>query len=449
MKRHLTSNNPFSARALRTLCAASACLALSSISYAQNAAPARHLLALSDTDMVGTAYIDGLLGPAINQPDTLSVFDLSRSNSAAVGRINASNSVYSPPRVLAVAAGGKVALVLETLPARAPGMTQLSELEAKPGNQLRAFDVSTPSQPRLLSEVQVNARPQAISVNPGGDLAIVAGLTPAMGLNFVRVSQTGISNVQTVELPVPARPDLGFEAVNMVSWHPSGRYIAVHLTFRSEIAFFEVRNDAQGKITLAPWGNRVQVNKFPLNGAFSPDGRWYFSSDLMWGPDVQAFFRVNQGLITSVRMASPDAPASAVNHQVAAVSPGGLSSESIAVSPDGRSLVALAMRNTGQLKNDPIYDKRASVLHFRIDSSNGTLTLLKETFFEAVLPQGLIFDPTGQFLYVGINEYEGEQTSLKGAVEVWRMTSGDQPSLQRTTQRFRAPRGVHSLALLP
>jgi Lactonase, 7-bladed beta-propeller len=418
-------------------------------STTQNAPPARYLLSLSDTDMIGTAYVDGKLGAPEPLPDTLSVFDLRRPGGAAVGSVGAPNSNFSPPKVMAVAAQGRVALVVETLPARTASMTLLSELEATPGDRMRAFDISNPTAPRLLGEAKVNARPQAVTVNPAGDLAVVAGLTPAMGLNFVPVSAAGMGAVQTVPLPVPARADLGFEAVNLVSWHPSGRFIAVHLTFRSQIAFFEVIRSTEGAISLRPWGNTVLVNKFPLNGTFSPDGKHYFTSDLMWGTDVEGFFQVNTGLLTSIKIADPSSSGDAVKHFVSAVVAGGLNAETIAVSPDGKLLAALALRNTGRLKSEATYDPKAALRLYRINATSGELTLVGETMFEAALPQGLAFDPSGAFLYVGVNEYGNETGPLKGAVEVWRVRQGATPSLQRTDQRFRAPRGVHTLALIP
>jgi DNA-binding beta-propeller fold protein YncE len=431
------------------LAACCAVLLASAAAFAQTPT-ARFVLGVSDVDMVGTAYIDGRLGPSVLQRDTLSVFDprMRGPNVAAIGSAHASNSVFSPPSVLDVAAGGRIALVIETLLPRGPQTTLLSELEAAPGNKLRAFDISTPDQPKLVGEADINVRPQAIAVNPAGDLAVVAGLTSASGLNFVEVLSTGLGRVQTVALPIPLRPDLVFEAVNFVRWHPSGRFLAVHLTFRNQIAFLAVNREADGSITLQPWGNMVGVNKFPLVGAFSADGRHYFTSDLMWGMDVEGFFRTNQGLITTIQVAAADAMGAAIRHVTTAVSLGGLATETIAVSPDGQLLAALSMRNTGQLVGDPLYDRQAGLTLYRIDPATGALSLVSETLFEAVLPQGLAFDPSGGFLYVGVNEYAGEETPLKGAIEVWSVRSGPAPQLTRTNTRFRAPRGMHSVVVV-
>ena len=209
---------------------------------------ARYLLSLSDVDMVGTAYIDGNLGPPVEQLDTLSVFDLSGSNSEAVGQVNASNSVFSPPLVMDVTPDG-LALIVETLQPRSQEATMLDQLV--PGNTLRAFDISDPTQPSLVDEAAIGERPAAIAVNPGGDLALAVGRSLANGLMFYPIEQNGIGEMKQIPLPIPPRPDLTNETVTSVQWHPSGRYVAVNLPLRNQVVFIEVVRDEGGEVTEA------------------------------------------------------------------------------------------------------------------------------------------------------------------------------------------------------
>ena len=65
------------------------------------------------------------------------------------------------------------------------------------------------------------------------------------------------------------------------------------------------------------------------------------------------FFGVNRGTLTTIRVASPEEKTEPQNFAVA-VTEGGLASETIAVSPDSQLLVTSNMRNTGQLKSDPL-----------------------------------------------------------------------------------------------
>jgi 6-phosphogluconolactonase (cycloisomerase 2 family) len=105
------------------------------------------------------------------------------------------------------------------------------------------------------------------------------------------------------------------------------------------------------------------------------------------------------------------------------------------------------MRNTGLLESDPLFDSEASLNLYRIDSNSGVLTKLGEWKYEAILPQGLVFDPSGDYLYVGVNAYQ-DNNPLQGGVEVWQITKGGNPELKRTNTIVRAPRGVHTLAAI-
>jgi 6-phosphogluconolactonase (cycloisomerase 2 family) len=419
-------------------------IAIASPSQAQTA---RYVLSLSDVDMVGTAYIEQNLGPRVAQPDTLSIFDLRRPAPNAVGQITASNSVFSPPLVMDVTPDGKLALVVETLQPRGQEATRLDQLV--PGRTLRAFDLSNPAQPRLVSEVEIGARPSAIHINPAGDLAVAVGGSPANGLMFYRIQQNRVGQMKQIPLPLPPRPELTNEMVTSVQWHPSGRYIAVHLPSRSQVALIEVVRDSQGEVTdTRLWGNVITTNKFPFIGRFTPDGKFYITTDLMWGRDTQGFFFTNQGLLTSIRLAEVGSTGERARHSVTGVTTGGLHAETIAISPNGRYLVASRMGSTWYPKNHPAYNPQAALALYEINPADGRLQLRSEHQFEAMLPQGLAFDPSGQFIYVGVSQYERDQNPLRGAIEVWRVQTGAASTLERTQRIFRAPRGVHTLSVI-
>jgi len=103
-------------------------------------------------------------------------------------------------------------------------------------------------------------------------------------------------------------------------------------------------------------------------------------------------------------------------------------------------------RTTGLPIESDLFDPKASVSLYAIDLETGELTAQDEVEFEALLPQGLAFDPSKQFLYVGMSEYfDDDAAPLKGSVEVWQVEDG---LLKRSDQRYRAPRGVHMVKVL-
>ena len=403
---------------------------------------AKYILALSDVDMVATAYIDGNLGATVEQPDTLSIIPVPFTNTSQTTTIEASNSVFSPPTVMDVTPDGQLALVIETWQPRPQGATKLDELI--PGNTLRGFDVSDPNNPQLVGALEINTQPQAIAVTPDGSLAAIVGLDIDEGITFVTLDGKSLGEPIKFNFNLPARPDLQTDEVTSVRWHPSGRFIAVNLVNRARVAFYEVISTNGNVTDIRPYGNTVQVNKYPLTGCFTPDGKYYITSDLQWGADVPGFFNVNRGTLTTIRVASPEEEQ---QNFAVAVTEGGLASETIAVSPNGQLLVTSNMRNTGQLESDPLYDPEASLNLYSINGTSGVLTKLGEWKYEATLPQGLVFDPSGDYVYVGVNAYN-DSNPLQGGVEVWQVIKEDNPQLKRTNTIVRVPRGVHTLAAI-
>ncbi|GFE67004.1 beta-propeller fold lactonase family protein [Litoreibacter roseus] len=415
---------------------------LSSPAVAEPAA--RYVLGLSDLDMAGTAYEDGQLGVPLDAKDTLLVFDTSQPD-RPLGLIDAPNSVFSPPEVMDISPDGTRAVVVETLQQRRDGQTKLAELEENPGTALRLYDLSDPAQLKLIAETEVPARPQAVSFNAAGDMVAVVGLTSDNGLTLVEVDE-GFGTPQTFSLNLTDRGDIPFDLAHNVQFHPTEDILAVNLTLRNQVVFYRVgRDDAGGPNGITQWGNLVATNKFPMGGLFTPNGRHYITSDLMWGADVQRFYGiVGQGTLTSIRVAEPDAAEPA--HFIQGIQTGGFQAETLAISPDGSMIATSNLRTTGLPQDNALFDAAASVSLYALDAETGGMTLIEEEFFDAHLPQGLAFDPGGDHLYVGVNEYfDATDPVTRAGIELWEVST---EGLDRTSIRMPAPRGVHVVRVI-
>jgi 6-phosphogluconolactonase (cycloisomerase 2 family) len=404
------------------------------------------LAVLADTDMVPTVYETGDLGPVDpRHRDTLATIGLPLAAGARPTTIEVSNSVYGPPGGLALSRDGRFAFVAEIMRPRPAGATRLSELVA--GNVIRSVDLRTERGPAVIDTVDVGTQPQAIALNPPGDL--IAAMTTDIDreLSFVPVRDGRFGQVKRVGLDLPPSSGLLPLRSTWVEWHPSGRYIAINLVDRAQVAFYEVVRGADGSMTeMRSWGNRVQVNKFPFIGRFSPDGRFYVTSDLQWGIDTTGFYGVQEGILTTVRTAEVGATGEAARHTVPHIALGSWGSETMAFSPDGRFLATSNLRGTGKPVGDADRTDEASVSLYELNPETGRLARRGEWAFDAVLPQGLAFDPSGQMLYVGVNRYRGgASTEFGGAVEVWRLLVDGTPRLERTNDRIRLPAGVHTI----
>ena len=405
----------------------------------------RHLLAISDIDMMATSYHDDQLGPPLNQVDTLSIFDLASHSEKAIASTPASNAMNSPANTMVVTPDGRLALVAATWEQRTAGSTTVSDLSR--GRHLRAYDISDRANPRFVGEKEVMPNPTGIAVRPGGDFAVVIGGPISEGLFFVPIADGRLGTPRRVAVPLAPRSDLGREVAPQVRWHPSGKVLAVLLAARSQVAFFRVEEPAGARPRLTPWGT-VQVNKYPLVGEFSPDGRFFFTSDVQWGADVpRGYETLSEGVVTTTRLAPLGDRAARPGHIVVGATHGGFNAEFMAISPDGKLLALASIGGTSRPSDDPAYDPNAALTLFSIDPQTGRLSHAGHWPFVATNPQGLAFDASGALLYVGIGEYRGEEAPLKGAIEIWDVIPGPSPSLARTDRRFRAPRGVHTIAI--
>lgn len=405
---------------------------------------ARLVLGLSDVDMAGTAYEDGQLGAPLDATDTLLVFDPTQPDTP-LAQIEAPNSVFSPPEVMDTSPDGTRAVVVETLLQRQDGQTTLAELEENPGTALRLYDLSDPSQPQMIARTEVPARPQAVSFNASGDLVAVVGLLAKNGLTLVEVGE-GFGSPQTFSLDLTERGDIPFDPAHNVQFHPTADIVAVNLTLRNQVVFYQVnRDDAGAPTSISQWGNLVATNKFPMSGLFTPDGTHYITSDLMWGADVQRFYGiVGQGTLTSIRLADLDASEPA--HFIQGIQTGGFQAETLAISPDGTLIATSNLRTTGLPQDSALFDAAASVSLYAFDAESGGMTLIEEEFFDAHLPQGLAFDPGGDHLYVGVNEYfDATDPVTRAGIELWEISA---EGLDRTATRMPAPRGVHVVRAL-
>lgn len=401
----------------------------------------RILAALSDTDMVPTVYETGDLGPADpRHRDTLSL--ISRAEGRLTARhLEISNSTNGPPGSLDLSPDGRFAFVAETFQPRAPGMTRLDELV--PGTALRSIDIRR--DPAIVDRAEIGTRPQAIQLSPDGGLIVAITGDAGRELSFIPVRDGRFGPVARFGLDLPPSGSQIPPAATWVQWHPGGRHIAVNLADRAQVAFYEIGRDAAGAVTaVRPWGNRVQTNKFPFVGRFSPDGRFYVTSDLQWGVDTQGFFGVQEGILTTIRLAGPGSTGDAARHTVPHIALSGWGAETIIFSPDGRFLVTSNLRGTGKPDGAPDWTRDASLSLYELDGATGRLSPRGEWPVAAVLPQGLAFDRDGQTLFVGFNRI---RDGGDGGVELWRLATDGPPVLQPAGERIVLAPGVHTLAI--
>ena len=402
---------------------------------------------ISDGDFVAESYANGRLAPreAGNQ-DVLTVVSM-KDGKVTVGSLPVSNSVTAAPEILALTPDGSTAFVTERLGQRSPTAEMVRDLP--PGNRLFAVDLTDKASPRLTDTAEIAAFPEGMAVSPDGQRVAVVSNTPEASIvqivsyangHFGRIANFDLANLGVTGQAEASRG--GVTATN-VQWHPSGRFIAVNINTQNRMAFFEISGAGEA-ISLRPWGNIVTVGADPFVGRFTPDGGYYLTSD--WGRDFSATTlagRIPQhpSSISVVRLGDRDAPDA--RHERIGGAETDLSSEGIAVSPDGRLVATVNMRGTALPVESGRFQREGSVTLLSFDPATGRLEKAGDYAFEGALPEGGAFDLTGShFLATVFQGHAGAGAEAGAGLEVFRVVQSERPRLERVG-RLPMPHGTH------
>ena len=405
-----------------------------------------YLLAVSDADMVGTAYANGVLMQIPGERDTLSIISLPLTADAPqISEVTVSNSVTSWPQVLKTSPNGERAYIVETAAEIPDNVIAIPDIQTNPPNGRSLTVVDLQSGEKIVYDIMDYAL--HLDVHPEEKYVAIG--------SAAQDEQLAILPVNTLDDPATyqffaienATDDPATE-ITSVNWHPSGNFLAVGID-RSELRFFEVIADAEGVIELQPHGERLVLGNTITFGQFIATGDYYFTADINWSalPGRLGYIFNPPGEMIAIQF---DASISA-DHSVASRVPVGQSPEGFAVSPDGSLVVTVDMRRTylpDNLSFIPGTDLNSlSLLTF--DHATGELNLVDQYGFKGVLPEHAMFDADGDALAVVIYN-ERENPMGDGYLDFWNVGyQDDTPFLERTTTRLAVTRGIHTLELVP
>lgn len=415
------------------------------ITASSNQFDGSYLLTISDADMVGTAYADGVLMQVPGLRDTLSIIPLPLNrNEPQITEIFASNSVTSWPQVLTTSPDGERAYIIETA-AEIPDNVEIQpDIQANPPNGRSLTMVELATGDTDVYDVMDYAG--HLAVHPT-ERYVAVGSAAA-------IEQLGILPVATLDDPdtyqffaIETQEGRLANEVTSVNWHPSGDYLAVGID-RSQLAFYEVIEGEAGLLELHLHGDHLLLGNTITYGQFTADGNYYLTAEINWAALAGRLGYVfnPRGEMISVRF-----DATAADHQIASRVTVGQSPEGFAVSPDEALIVTVDMRRTYLPDNLSFVPgsnlNSLSLLTF--DNTTGELALIDQYGFEGVLPEHAVFDADGDALAVVI--YNKREAPLDpGYIEFWNVVhDGDMPALERTGIRLDVVRGPHTTVLVP
>ena len=222
-----------------------------------------------------------------------------------------------------------------------------------------------------------------------------------------------------------------------------GQLLALTLPFEDEIRFYRV-TEIQGQVRLEQWGNAEKTGDFPDQGAFSPDGQYFVSTNLHWGDAPPPnYLNPPPGSLTAVRFDRENG-----RHAVTGTAAASISPEGIAFSPNSRFIVTAALTRSFMPWSDERLTAGGALDLVSLDVHTGRLNHIANYPLQGILTEGLAFDASGSF--VAVTHFDRfEPRHRRGVVEFWRLIDGRAPRLERTNYELDVVPGPHTLHLVP
>jgi len=329
--------------------------------------------------------VDADMKPFIHEAghDTLSVVDISKPEAPKVAAtIPLINSVQGPPTNLAIAPGGDIALVANSV---VPGPEKDGKPTLVSDDKVFIIDLkSTP--PKQLGTITVGKKPSGLAIGPKGDIALVAnrddGTVSVLALH-------GKDAIVADTVSVGAGPD----QVSAVAISPDGKRALAAKAGANKIALLTID------------GAKVSYDKrdlptgiFPYNVVISPDGKLALTVDNGNGGG-------SDGNAKTVSVIDLEAnPVRVIDHVTVGDSPEGL-----LFSPKGDLAVAIEARGSNQPKSTWFYHPGGAVTALKVEGKKVTNIGAVDV---GALPEGGVFSANGGYLYIG-NFLDGDLSILK------------------------------------
>jgi streptogramin lyase len=301
--------------------------------------------------------------------DTVSIVDIGTNPETPniIANLPLMNSIFGPPTNLAITPDERLALI-------ANSMTWVQEggaWKSTPDNKLYIIELQA-SPPRHLATLEVGKQPSGLAINPRGDLALVTNRADN-SISVLSIQQQEVKLIDTVVMG---------EQVAAVAFTPDGkRALAVKFPAH-KVAVLDVEGQ---HVTYGKYD--MPVGLWPYNIDVTPNGKLALTAD-------NGNAGGSDGHVDTVSVIDLEVnPPRVIDRVVVGDAP-----EGFAISPRGDLAVAVLLRGSNVPKTAWFYHRNGSVVVLKIDGK--TVTKVGEIEVGG-LPEGVVFSPDGNYLYVG------------------------------------------------
>jgi DNA-binding beta-propeller fold protein YncE len=277
------------------------------------------------------------------------------------------NSVVGPPTNLAITPDGTLGLVANSLDWTQDG----ANWKFVPDNKLYVIDLTT-NPPKLVDTVAVGKQPSGLSINRAGNLVLIANRND---------NSISVLSIQGKQVKLIDSVPMG-EQVSAVVFTPDGKRAMAAKFPGHKVALLNVEGQ---NVTYDK--RDISVGLWPYNLGVTVDGK------LVLTPDNGNSGR-SDGHVDTVTVIDIEAsPPRVIDKVVIGDAP-----EGFAVNPNGKMAAAILLGGSDGPKNSWFYKRNGSVVTLKIDGKKVTKTGEVQV---AGIPEGAVFSPDGNWLYVG------------------------------------------------
>jgi hypothetical protein len=414
---------------------------------------ARAILAVSDADMVASAYADGRLRRPPNTVDQLTVIqpglDITTAQRSAVA---VPSTVLGWPGAIDASPDGRFAYVVEgrkSPPASVERYRSVTE-EMPFGRNLAVVGLNDLAAPKVLVTTEIGDSPGSVHVAPNGRWLLVTLKEPEAPIALVSLHDGLPQSVVKVPLGLPNLAQRAYDTgavFGQVS--PGGDVVALNIA-NTHVAFAKVVFDDAGRPQNAQLiGQPMRLNaKWISMLRWSKDGRHLLVADVGWGPKPTDAVLNGPGQLLSIAF-DP-----AGQHREVARTKVSLSPEAFETSPQGDLIIAVNMERTSLPPSGlpfVLFGRQShhSLSLVAFDAATGGLrTIDGPIMADGVLPEDAVFDNDGKTLAVVVY-HERSEAPLASWLEYYEIDRGaGSPKLKPTGVRTPLPRGAHDLVVL-
>ena len=400
----------------------------------------RYIVAVSDADMVASAYLDGYLGERAGK-DALSVISLNKpvNKLKAVG-IEVSNSVTGPPSSVSVSPDGRYAIVVESRGQRLTEKEHPLLRDLPVGRMITVVNLSDADHPAIIQQLNGAEHPVSVNFNTDGSLVAITYAPKDTSQRPLAIYQFIKGKLINLRLPFIPGYTNG-DVLNGAVFNPTNNTLVLLNATRSLLCFFKIIFSGND-ITLTQWGNFVLVDKEPFKACFTPNGRFLIVNAMYTGSV--------RGSVTTVSTAINNSNDTTVTHQIVSRVLTGVLPEGLAMSPDAHWVVTTNLEQSTQPFKKPEQGFFSSLTLIRLNPETGSLERVGDFAFDGILPESAVFDNTSR--YIAVATFDHYDAKKSGSIDFWRLTNDyfDPTRIELVKTDYSVPvtRGVHSMVIV-